>query len=258
MLILHSGNRDDYKVVPNSERVWEIEAFVALLTELRAALGDGKLISIAVPAVERDLMAFTSETLPRISDQVDFINVMTYDMMIRRDTVVTHHSGVSGSYEALKRYIDRGAPPSKLNLGLGYYVKWFATEQCDSDNVLACPTQLLEDPDTGNDLGGTGAFSWHDEVPKELASSFQRALNDGKDFEDGSYGFWDPKEQLWWSFDTPGSIRCKISKVMTTLDIGGVFAWGIGEDAPDFRHLKATVQAMKSLAPPSEVGRDEL
>ena len=254
----HRGNRDDYKQTPNSERVWEIEAFVLLLQELRAALGTDKIISIAVPGMERDLMAFTSSTIPRIIREVDFINVMTYDLMNRRDTTVQHHSGVASSRDSIKRYIARGAPSHQLNIGLGYYVKWFMTENCDPSSIIGCPAQLLEDPNTGADLGRTSAFSWHDQIPVELADSFQRATTEGQYFEDGSFGYWDAKERRWWSFDTPQVITQKFDRVYKPLRLGGVFAWGLGEDAPAFEHLKATSDGVAALREPPFIVKDEL
>ncbi|UNI24905.1 Chitinase [Purpureocillium takamizusanense] len=257
------GNRDDYKQVPNDKRKWEVDAFCRLLDALRASLGTHKILSIAVPALERDLMAFAPSTVPRIIRSVDFINVMTYDMMNRRDTTVRHHSGVADSRDALQRYVDRGAPPAMLNLGLGYYVKWFMTQDCDSDRPLGCRTQGLEDPDTGADTGKTAAFSWHDEVPSELAESFARARSRGAYFEDGSYGYWDEAERRWWSFDTPQTIERKLADVVGPFHAGGVFAWGIGEDAPDFAHLAATMAGTRRLMRRSDESagvsaRDEL
>lgn len=248
LLTVISGNRDDYKQIPNKERVWEIEAFVALLEELRKTIGTDKLLSIAVPALERDLMAFTTKTMLRIVKAVDFINVMTYDMMNRRDTTVQHHSGVQGSKEAMKRYQDRGAPPDMLNFGLGYYVKWFMTKTCDPDNIVGCPTQLLEDPDTGADMGKTGAFSWHDKTPEELVHSFERAKEDGFYDTDNSFGYWDKEEKRWWSFDTPASIKTKVFDILGPMKYGGVFAWGLGEDAPAFKHLNATIESLRQLS----------
>jgi GH18 family chitinase len=241
------GNRDDYKLIPNEERVWEIEAFVCLLREIREAIGRDKLLSVAVPGLERDLMAFTNSTVPRILEQVDWINVMTYDLMNRRDKVVKHHSGVDISKESIRLYMERGAPAHRLNLGLGYYTKAFMTEECDPDNLLECPTQLLEDPETGADMGKTAGFSWHDTVPEDLADSFTRAQTDGQYFDDGSYGYWDALEKRWWTYDTPLSIKHKFGQIMGPMELGGVFAWGLGEDAPEFRHLEATVDEVVAL-----------
>lgn len=250
------GNRDDYKIIPNKEREWEIGAFVQLLKDLRGAIGKRKILSIAVPGLERDLMAFTTSTLPRIIQQVDFINVMTYDLLNRRDTVVKHHSGVAASLASISTYMERGVPAEMLNLGLAYYVKWALTQDCDPDEPLGCPTQLLEDADTGADLGKTAGFSWHDDVPDELKSSFARATSQGRYFEDGSFGHWDSDEKRWWTFDTEKVIDRKIKHIVAPLRLGGVFAWGLGEDAPQFSHLSATLSSLRNLK--SGESRDEL
>lgn len=72
-----SGNGEDYKQHPNSEKAWEIEAYPVLLSEIRSALGPKKLISAAVPGLARDMLAFTRSTIPAISASLDFYNVMT-------------------------------------------------------------------------------------------------------------------------------------------------------------------------------------
>jgi GH18 family chitinase len=192
-------------------------------------------------------MAFTPTTVPKIMKEVDFLNIMTYDLMNRRDIVTKHHSGVSDSRDSIQRYIDRGASPSRLNLGFGYYVKWFMTQECFQGKLLGCPTQLLENPETGADLGKTGGFSWHDEVPQDQSTSFKRARIDGEYDRDGSYFYWDEKEWRWWTFDTKKSIRTKFSKVVSELGVGGVFAWGLGEDAPSFEHFRVTAEEVRRI-----------
>jgi GH18 family chitinase len=255
---MNRGNRDDYKKIPNSEREWEIEAYVKLLEVLRTALGPNRLLTIAVPGAEVDLMAFTHATVPRIVKVVDFINVMTYDLLNRRGTTVQHHSGVQASRDSIQRYVNRGASPSMLNLGLGYYVKWFLTEPgCDADHPVGCPTQLMEDPETGDDLGRCGGFSWHDETPHDVALSFARAQTDGVYDEDGSYGYWDEAELRWWSFDTPRVVEQKMDDLVGGMGLGGAFAWGLGEDAPAFAHLKATIDGLERLRA-GDGSRDEL
>lgn len=96
------------------------------------------------------MIAFTPENLPKILASVDFLNVMTYDLMNRRDNITKHHTGVQLSREAIKAYIDRGGKAEQLNLGYAFYVKWFTTqhEPC-LRNPIGCPTVLMEDPDTG-------------------------------------------------------------------------------------------------------------
>lgn len=238
-----SGNGEDYKRVPNSEKAWEIDAYPILLREIRTALGPNKIISAAVPGLQRDMLAFTPRTVPQIMQSIDFLNVMTYDLMNRRDTVTKHHTGVVLSLEAVDAYVLNGAAPADINLGFAFYVKYFKTEHeacARSASKLGCPTLLLEDPQTGADLGRAGAFSWHDQVPEEVAGSFQRALDEGVyDDDHGGYYFWDMNDDLWWTFDNPEAIEKKLPLIVEKRKLGGVFAWGLGEDAPDYEHLAA-------------------
>ncbi|KAL2108473.1 hypothetical protein VUR80DRAFT_3750 [Thermomyces stellatus] len=244
------GNGDDYKQVPNSEKAWEIAAYPLLLKSLRKVLGQGKLITAAFPGLERDMLAFTPETIPQILESVDFINVMTYDMLNRRDNVTNHQSGIALSRTAIEAYMARGATPDKLNLGLPFFVKWFLTEPCPNpENAIGCPMPLLEDPQTGSDLGKSGAFSFHDEVPAELAPSYNRALTEGKhDKVGGGYYYWDAGENRFWTFDTPQAIRPKFPVLVEGMGLGGVFAWGLGEDANEFAHLKVVDEELRRLA----------
>ncbi|KAK3320155.1 glycoside hydrolase superfamily [Cercophora scortea] len=245
------GNGEDYKQVPNAEKAWEINAYSLLLMELRDALGPDKVLSAAVPGLERDMLAFSRETVPRIMRHLDFLNVMTYDMMNRRDTVTKHHTGVQLSLAAIDAYVARGAAPQALNLGFAFYTKYFKTEHeacAGLASPVGCPTLLLENPKTGADLGRGGGFSWHDSVPEDVAKSFVRALDDGTyDDQHGGYYYWDQAEDLWWTFDTPDAIKRKFPLIMDQRRLGGVFAWGLGEDAPVYEHLAALSEGLAEM-----------
>ncbi|RDW70882.1 uncharacterized protein DSM5745_08393 [Aspergillus mulundensis] len=241
------GNGDDYKQTPNSEKAWEIAAYPEFLAEIRAAI-PGKLISAAVPGLRRDMLAFTKETIPSIEPSVDFLNVMAYDLMNRRDNVTKHHTGLQLSLDSINAYLEAGMPAEKLNLGLAYYVKWFKTvsgDQC-ARKPVGCPTVPMEDPTTGADLGQAGAFSWIDRVPSELSASFEKAKTNGVyDTVGGGYYFWDENKSIFWSWDTPDAIKQKFPQILREKELGGVFAWGLGEDAPEFTHLAATIDGLR-------------
>ncbi|KAI0390825.1 glycoside hydrolase family 18 protein [Xylariaceae sp. FL0594] len=246
------GNGEDYKQVPNSEKEWEITAYPLLLAEIRSTLGPDKLLSAAVPGIPRDMLAFTSATLPPIMESLDFLNVMAYDLMNRRDNVTKHHTGVRNSLEAVDAYISNGAPPDKINLGFAFYTKYFRirdSRECADEEPTGCPTGLMEDPESGADLGKTGGFSWHDDVPGDVKLSFEKALEKGQYDEEGG-GFWylDREESIWWTFDTPESIMKKFPLIVEEKRLGGVFAWGLGEDAPEFAHLEALNAGVALLA----------
>ncbi|KAL5121712.1 hypothetical protein ACEQ8H_000399 [Pleosporales sp. CAS-2024a] len=245
------GNGEDYKTNPNSGKVWEIAAYPKLLAAIRAAVGPTRCMSAAVPGLSRDMLAFTPTTIPAIMESVDFLNVMTYDMMNRRDNVTKHHAGVNASLTAVHSYMERGVPPSKANLGLAFYVKWYKTAvgaDC-SARATGCPTELMEDVTTGADMGKAGAFSWHDEVPSDVAQSFGKALKHGVyDQADGGHFYWDAEERLFWSWESTYAIERKVRVVMEETKLGGAFAWGLGEDAPEFHHLRTANAAMQAVA----------
>lgn len=241
--------------MPNEQKAWEIEAYPLLLADIRAAIGPDKLISAAVPGIPRDMLAFTPQSLPFIMESVDFLNVMTYDLMNRRDHVTRHHAGKSLSRESIDAYIANGAKPDKLNLGFAFYTKYFRTEhQTCLGSPIGCPTLLLEDPKTGGDLGRTGGFAWADETPAEVRTSFAKALNGGQydDVAGGQY-YWDADEDLWWTYESPSSIQDKFSLVRD-IALGGVFAWELGGDGPEYTRLAAVNAAVKS----SRDKKDEL
>ena len=83
----------------------------------------------------------------------------------------------------------------------------------------------------------------------DIWRSFKKALFHGEyDEEGGGYWYWDEDEALWWTFDTPEAIAKKFPLVVEEKGLGGVFAWGLGEDAPDFVHLKALNAGVERLA----------
>ena len=197
------------------------------------------------------MLAFTKAKTPAISASLDFFNVMTYDLMNRRDNVTKHHTGIEQSLTAINAYEERGVPAEKINLGFAFYIKWYKIDLhggCDT-NPVGCKTALMEDPLTGADLGQAGAFSWHDPVPVEVSASYKRAMTHGKyDSEGGGHYYWDPEENLWWSWDTPDVIIKKFSAIMERKNLGGAFAWGLGEDADDFTHFKKLTSEVKKYA----------
>lgn len=204
------------------------------------------------------MLAFTRHTVPRIMRHLDFLNVMTYDLMNRRDSVTKHHTGVQLSLEAIDAYVAAGAAPQDLNLGFAFYTKYFRTEHfaCAArSSPIGCPTLVMEDPETGADLGQTGGFSWHDSVPVEVAESFTMALEKGTyDEKEGGYYYWDGEQDIWWTFDTADAIKRKFPLIVDKKKLGGVFAWGLGEDAPMFEHLKALNEGLDEQVQ----GKDEL
>ncbi|KAH6652112.1 glycoside hydrolase superfamily [Truncatella angustata] len=154
------GNGDDYKKVPNANKTDEIVTFPLLLQEIGTAIGN-RTLSIAVPGLKRDMIAYTREQSTKIWNAVDFVNIMAYDLINRRDNVTKHHTDVDGSLAAVQNYLDLGLCASKINLGFAFYAKYFQTEagvNCTATPV-GCPIKKAENDD-GSDAGTSGATTF--------------------------------------------------------------------------------------------------
>ncbi len=239
------GDGEDYKQNPNSGKVAEIETYPLLLQEIKAAIGD-KELSIAVPGKEGDMIAFTAEQIPKISAAVDFVNVMTYDLMNRRDNATNHHTSVAGSLATVETYLARGLPAAQMNLGFAFYAKWFTTrEGATCDAPTGCPTAVLEDPN-GADTGLSGAVTFEAEN-FAAGGAFLAAMTSGRaDPDQGGQWYWDAAAKVYWTWDTPEFIARKVADVVKAKGLGGVMGWSLAQDSHDWSHLLALQSALKS------------
>ncbi|TGJ80456.1 hypothetical protein E0Z10_g8303 [Xylaria hypoxylon] len=230
------GNGDDYKTNPNSGKVDEIDNYPLLLQAIKNAIGD-KELSIAVPGLERDFIAFTAATMGAINNAVNIINLMTYDLMNRRDNKTQHHSSVQGSLKTVEKYIELGMDPAKMNLGIAFYAKYFETaEKCTEP--VGCKTALLEDV-SGLDTGRSGAKTFSEGVP---------VLGSGQaDQTEGGQWYWDPSTSYFWTWDTPEFIGQKFEKIVKAKRLGGIVGWSLGEDSGDYTYMKAMQAGLQTL-----------
>ncbi|KAI4869419.1 glycoside hydrolase family 18 protein [Hypoxylon rubiginosum] len=153
------GNGADYKQIPNANKTAEITTFPLFLHALKAALGC-KPLSIAVPGTKPDMVAYGTYQAKSIFAAVDMINLMSYDLMMRRSNETNHHTSVVGSLEAVYNYLDIGAPASKINLGFAFYAKYFETPaNTTCDNPVGCRIVAAENAD-GSDAGTSGAMTF--------------------------------------------------------------------------------------------------
>ena len=105
--------------------------FPLLVQAIREAIGDDKVLSIATPGLKRDMIGYTADNGPTVFDTVDMVNIMSYDLMNRRDNVTKHHTSIDLSLSAVDAYISNGAAPRELNLGFAFYTKYFRTEHLE-------------------------------------------------------------------------------------------------------------------------------
>jgi chitinase len=156
------GNGADYKQIVNADKVDEITTYPLFLQAVKDAIAP-KELTITVPGLERDMIAFTEEQAPAIWNAVDLVNIMTYDLMNRRDNATKHHTDIEGSLATIEKYLSLGLNATKINLGIAFYAKFFQTADgadCSSTPV-GCPilTAELED---GSDAGTSGAITFEE------------------------------------------------------------------------------------------------
>ncbi|OJJ99978.1 hypothetical protein ASPACDRAFT_119904 [Aspergillus aculeatus ATCC 16872] len=177
------GNGQDYRQTPNSAKVPEIDNYPLFLKAIRDAIGPNKLLSIAVPGKLEDFIAFTPTNGPKIWPSVDMVNIMSYDLMNRRNNVTMHHTSVVDSHTTLKAYAAIGLESSKMNLGFAFYAKWFTTDpnaDCKT-NPIGCKAAVMENAD-GSDNGKSGALTFE-------KSTMSAAPGNLKTSTDGTCGF---------------------------------------------------------------------
>ncbi|KAI1247520.1 hypothetical protein MGN70_011410 [Eutypa lata] len=230
------GNGEDYKQNPNEGKVDEITNYALLLQEIRTAIGN-KELSIAVPGKEIDMIAYTAEQVPKINDIVDVVNVMSYDIMNRRDATTNHHTSVKESLNTIDKYIELGFDAKKLNLGFAFYAKYFKTQAACTEPV-GCQTAVLEDAN-GEDTGLSGAVTFL-EVPPVLASG-------QADTTEGGQWYYDPAEGNFWTWDTPDFVAQKFEQIVKPRNLGGVMAWSLGEDSSDFQYIQALQKGIATI-----------
>ena len=97
--------------------------FLKVLKSVRANLPEGKLLTLAAGG---DLAGMDVNNVPAFVDQLDYVNVMAYDL---GGQAPWHHTALYRSpntgwrsvEEVVEDYVNHGVPYEKMMLGLGFY-----------------------------------------------------------------------------------------------------------------------------------------
>lgn len=197
------------------------------------------------------MIGYTPENVAKINHIVDFVNVMTYDLMMRRMNTTTHHSGVANSLASVTTYIERGLSPSKINLGFAFYAKYFTTAPgVNCTTPVGCPTAVLEDAE-GNDTGLSGAITFETST---YAGALEHAVANGiADEELGGQWWWDLEKEIFWTWDTAEFAARKFKDIVVPKGLGGVFAWALAQDSYDWSRFKAMQAGVKAMQPKLDI-----
>ncbi|XP_065309332.1 chitinase-3-like protein 1 isoform X1 [Dermacentor albipictus] len=207
------------------------ENFVLLLQELRTVLGPGRLLTAAVSAGESTVDG--AYDVPAITRHLDYISVMAYDFFGAWNSYTGHCSplGVRESasedekklnvVQAVKMWLDKGAKPNKLVLGMPLYGRTFTLANPKNDGFLA-PT--VGPGPAGPATGEAGYLGYSEICMQLLASKDWKITRDA-----GVVAPVAVKGNLWIGFDDAQSLTAKVL-FARSLGLAGAMVWSIETD----------------------------
>ena len=194
------------------------ENFTALIKELRKELGKNSIISFAAGG----FMKYIDESVDwkKIAKKVNFVNLMTYDLVSGFATKTGHHtplfsteSQIESIDNAIQKLVNYKVPTSKLVIGAAFYGRMWE-----------------EVPDTNSGLYQQGKF-----LKSISYKNFQTQLPS----DSGFVYHWDEKamapylynssQHLFVTYDDKRSIELK-TKYALDKKLGGIMFWQLTED----------------------------
>ena len=205
------------------------ENFTALLAEFRNqldAFNQNLLLTAATPASE---YYYSLIELEKIHQYLDWINLMAYDFhgSWEQNGPTNHHANLYTSESdpsnlfmsadtSVQGYLDAGVPAGKINLGLPFYGKGWASV-----------------PDTND-----GLYQPAGRIPR---GTWEKGSEDYKTLKNKGYpSFWDDKAEahwiyngnIFWTYDNEDSISAKMAYI-SEYELGGVMFWELSGDDPE-------------------------
>lgn len=228
--------------------------FTALLTELRAALGHKKLLTIAVGANAESPKSWVD--VKAIAPSLDYINLMTYDMAYGTQYFNSNLYGstqwptvtAADKYSAdfvVNNYLAAGLKASQMNLGIGFYgrvpkravepgIDWSKpdAQKNPATQPYFEPAQIELFKSLGVDLSKDTYVKYNDIVAK-LINDPQKRFS--QHWDDEAKVPWlsvqsaDGKALFALSYENPRSVAIKADYIKSK-GLGGAMFWEYGAD----------------------------
>ncbi|GJQ66213.1 hypothetical protein Trydic_g4271 [Trypoxylus dichotomus] len=233
------------------------ENFSSLLAEMKKAFQGRYLLTAAVAACTPSIDI--SYNVPKLSEYLDLIHIMTYDMHGSWDPVTGHNAPLYRSItdfsvnDCINSWIDRGANRTKIVVGAPIYGRTFTLANA---NVHGVGAPIVSGGTSGSCTQESGILGYN-EVCQQLS-------------QDGWTKVWDSVSQVpyaykgnqWISYDNATSIALK-TEFAKSERLGGVMVWSVETD--DFNGacgekniiLKTIRRTLELQSPPSEPDSSE-
>ena len=206
--------------------------YTALVSLLREKIGSKKLLTMAAGALESCVKGLE---IDKLSQLMDFFNIMTYDMM--NQSIVSYHTSLYESFlshsmyadEGVQLYHEAGIPKDKLIIGAAFYARIYR----NADGI-----NRSSNGDSSDYLGG-GYSGTLDFVEKAGGFSYDEKA-------EAPYAY-NTQTREFITFDNPRSVKAKVDYVQSK-GLGGIMFWEYCSDDEDSTLLKAIHEQKEYLA----------
>ncbi|KYM95213.1 Chitotriosidase-1, partial [Cyphomyrmex costatus] len=206
----------------------DLQNFVNVLKELKTELKKSNLLlSIAVGAPE-SLASQSYKPIKSVCDNVDFVNLMTYDLAGTWEQVTGHHAGLYAHKSghklnvdaAVQYWLNNGCSSKKLIVGVPLYGRAFTLADKNKHG--------LEAPSIGPATAGPytqeGGYLGYNEICVLLKQGGWK-VEHHKD-QRTPYAY---KNNQWIGYDDKTSIKEKVDYIKKK-NLGGAMVWSIDTD----------------------------
>lgn len=201
---------------------------VIFLRELRARLGNNKIISAAVGA---DLSLIgTAYDVKGMNQYLDFINLMTYDYHSGEEKRLGHNSPLMASQfdtdkflngdATVTAWLNAGATSSKILLGLAFYGRSFQLANNDKTNI----GDSAVGPGSPGPYSATQGYNTFLEICQSQETGEWTTYYDNDQHVPRAYN-----GNQWIGYDNQQSVHYK-SQYSKNRNLGGVMMWSVDMD----------------------------
>ncbi len=229
------------------------ENFTALVKEFRTQLAmlgaqnhKNYLLTIAAPAGSQN---YSNMDLRAVAEQVDFLNMETYDYHGTWETSTNHAAPLfespfdpakgEGFYidGTVSAYLKAGVPAQKMVLGIPSYGRGWTGVPNSNHGLYQTSTGAAPSP-SGDSLATDGVATYR--TLETFATSGFALHHDFLSFADWLY---DPTTETFWSLDDVPTVAGKMDYA-TFRGLGGAFQWAIKDDDANATLLKTMANGL--------------